>query len=72
MGLLEGNKMSSSKGNVILLKDAIGDYTADVVRLFLMASAEPWQDCLKKIAFTRAIGSKDGCNRLGDFFGWSR
>jgi leucyl-tRNA synthetase len=44
MGLLEGNKMSSSKGNVILLKDAIDDYTADVVRLFLMASAEPWQD----------------------------
>lgn len=44
MGLLEGNKMSSSKGNVILLKDAISDYTADVVRLFLMASAEPWQD----------------------------
>ena len=44
MGLLEGNKMYSSKGNVILLKDAIRDYTADVVRLFLMASAEPWQD----------------------------
>ena len=44
MGLLEGNKMSSSKGNVILLRDAIRDYTADVVRLFLMASAEPWQD----------------------------
>ena len=44
MGLLEGNKMSSSKGNVNLLKDAIRDYTADGVRLFLMASAEPWQD----------------------------
>ena len=44
MGLLEGNKMSSSKGNVILLKDAIDEYSADVVRLFLMASAEPWQD----------------------------
>ena len=44
MGLLEGNKMSSSKGNVVLLKDAIRDYSADVVRLFLMASAEPWQD----------------------------
>lgn len=44
MGLLEGNKMSSSKGNVILLKDAIEEYSADVVRLFLMASAEPWQD----------------------------
>jgi leucyl-tRNA synthetase len=44
MGLLEGNKMSSSKGNVILLSDAIKEYSADVVRLFLMSSAEPWQD----------------------------
>jgi leucyl-tRNA synthetase len=44
MGLLEGNKMSSSKGNVILLNDAIDQYSADVVRLFLMSSAEPWQD----------------------------
>lgn len=44
MGLMEGNKMSSSKGNVILLQDAIKKYGADVVRLFLMSSAEPWQD----------------------------
>ncbi|MFQ5815540.1 MAG: leucine--tRNA ligase [Candidatus Hydrothermarchaeaceae archaeon] len=44
MGLLEGNKMSSSKGNVVLLGDAIEKYGADVVRLFLMGSAEPWQD----------------------------
>ncbi len=44
MGLFEGNKMSSSKGNVILLSDAIEEYGADVVRLFLMSSAEPWQD----------------------------
>ncbi len=44
MGLLEGNKMSSSKGNVILLNDAIDEFSADVVRLFLMSSAEPWQD----------------------------
>ena len=44
MGRLEGNKMSSSKGNVILLNEAIETYGADVVRLFLMASAEPWQD----------------------------
>ncbi|MCG2827859.1 leucine--tRNA ligase [Methanothermobacter sp. K4] len=44
MGLLEGNKMSSSKGNVILLRDAIERHGADVVRLFLMSSAEPWQD----------------------------
>lgn len=44
MGLLEGNKMSSSKGNVVLLGDAISKYGADTVRLFLLSSAEPWQD----------------------------
>jgi leucyl-tRNA synthetase len=44
MGLLEGHKMSSSKGNVILLSDAISNHGADVVRLFLMSAAEPWQD----------------------------
>ena len=44
MGLLEGQKMSSSKGNVILLSEAIDRYGADTVRLFLMSSAEPWQD----------------------------
>ncbi|MGC9517308.1 MAG: leucine--tRNA ligase [Methanomicrobiales archaeon] len=44
MGLLEGHKMSSSKGNVVLLSDAVNDHGADVVRLFLMSSAEPWQD----------------------------
>lgn len=44
MGLLEGHKMSSSKGNVVLLSDAITNHGADVVRLFLMSAAEPWQD----------------------------
>jgi leucyl-tRNA synthetase len=44
MGLLEGQKMSSSKGNVVLLKEAIDKFGADVVRLFLMSNAEPWQD----------------------------
>ena len=44
IGLLEGEKMSSSKGNVILLSDAIEQFGADTVRLFLMGSAEPWQD----------------------------
>lgn len=44
MGLLEGHKMSSSKGNIVLLEDAIETHGADVVRLFLMSSAEPWQD----------------------------
>jgi leucyl-tRNA synthetase len=44
MGLMEGHKMSSSKGNIVLLEDAIKIHGADVVRLFLMSSAEPWQD----------------------------
>lgn len=44
MGLMEGQKMSSSKGNIVLLEDAIKIHGADVVRLFLMSSAEPWQD----------------------------
>jgi len=44
MGLLEGEKMSSSKGNVILAKEAVERHGADVVRLYLMGLAEPWQD----------------------------
>jgi leucyl-tRNA synthetase len=44
MGLLNGAKMSSSKGNVFLLEDAINEFGADTVRMFLMGSAEPWQD----------------------------
>ncbi|HZK30859.1 MAG TPA: leucine--tRNA ligase [Methanoregula sp.] len=44
MGLLNGAKMSSSKGNVFLLEDAVSDFGADTVRMFLMGSAEPWQD----------------------------
>jgi len=44
MGLLDGAKMSSSKGNVILLEDALEEFGADTVRMFLVGSAEPWQD----------------------------
>ncbi|MHC1626450.1 MAG: leucine--tRNA ligase [Methanoculleaceae archaeon] len=44
MGLLNGAKMSSSKGNVCLLEDAINEFGADTVRMFLVGSAEPWQD----------------------------
>jgi len=44
MGLLNGAKMSSSKGNVFLLEDAINEFGADTVRMFLVGSAEPWQD----------------------------
>jgi len=44
MGTLEGQKMSSSKGHVVLPDDAISNYGADTVRFFLFASVEPWQD----------------------------
>jgi leucyl-tRNA synthetase len=44
MGLLEGRKMSSSKGHVVLPGEAIDEYGADTVRFFLLNSAEPWQD----------------------------
>jgi leucyl-tRNA synthetase len=44
MGLLNGAKMSSSKRNVFLLEDAVQEFGADTVRMFLMGSAEPWQD----------------------------
>ena len=44
MGLLEGEKMSSSKGHVVLPGKAIEKYGADTVRFFLLNSAEPWQD----------------------------
>jgi leucyl-tRNA synthetase len=44
MGLLNGAKMSSSKGNVFLLEDAVNEFGADTVRMFLVGSAEPWQD----------------------------
>ncbi|MEF8978092.1 MAG: leucine--tRNA ligase [Haloarculaceae archaeon] len=44
LGLLEGEKMSSSKGHVVLPGEAIERYGADTVRFFLLNSAEPWQD----------------------------
>lgn len=43
MGNVEGKKMSSSKGNVILPETAIKQYGADTTRLFLFSSVEPWQ-----------------------------
>jgi len=44
MGLLEGEKMSSSKGHVVLVEEAVNKYGSDTVRFFLLSSAEPWQD----------------------------
>lgn len=44
MGLLDGEGMSSSRGNVVLPGNAISEYGADAVRLFLLNSSEPWRD----------------------------
>lgn len=44
MGLLEGQKMSSSKGHVVLPGEAIEKFGADTVRFFLLNASEPWQD----------------------------
>ncbi len=44
LGTLEGTKMSSSKGHVVLPDEALQEYGADTVRFFLFASSEPWQD----------------------------
>ena len=44
MGLLEGEKMSSSKGHVVLPGEAVSEYGADTVRFFLLNAAEPWED----------------------------
>lgn len=44
MLVLEGKKMSSSKGNVILINDLCERIGADYVRFFLMNSVEPWEE----------------------------
>ena len=82
MGLLNGAKMSSSKGNVFLLEDAVNDFGADTVRMFLMGSAEPWQDfdwrnelvisTKKQIErfFNTIIESKDAAGEPHDIDHW--
>jgi len=44
MAMLEGKKMSSSKGHVVLPGNAIEEHGADTVRFFMFSSCEPWQD----------------------------
>ncbi|MDH5443674.1 MAG: leucine--tRNA ligase, partial [Hadesarchaea archaeon] len=44
IAVLEGEKMSSSKGNIIAINEAVREYGADTVRLYLMSVTEPWQD----------------------------
>ena len=42
--LMEGKKMSKSLGNIIPLRSAIKDHTADAIRLAILSSAELLQD----------------------------
>ena len=44
IAVLEGQKMSSSKGNIVAINEAVKKYGADAVRLYLMSTVEPWQD----------------------------
>ncbi len=44
MAILEGQKMSSSKGNIIAINEAVRRYGADTVRMYLLSVSEPWQD----------------------------
>ncbi|MEM3452353.1 MAG: leucine--tRNA ligase [Candidatus Hadarchaeum sp.] len=44
IAVLEGQKMSSSKGNIVAINEAVAKYGADTVRLYLMSTVEPWQD----------------------------
>ena len=44
IAVLEGQKMSSSKGNIVAINEAVQKYGADAVRLYLMSTVEPWQD----------------------------
>lgn len=44
MLVIEGQKMASSKGNVVLIDDLADKIGADMVRFFLMSFNEPWQE----------------------------
>ncbi len=44
IAVLEGQKMSSSRGNIVAINEAVRKYGADAVRLYLMSTVEPWQD----------------------------
>ena len=62
MMMLEGAKMSKSKGNIITLRNAIDSYGADVVRATLISSAEGMDD-----ADWRAKSAEDLRSKLGEF-----
>ena len=60
---LEGEKMSKSKGPLLTLKRSVGDYGADVVRLYILSTAEHTQD-----ADWRSEGVKSTQKQLERFY----
>lgn len=64
MALLEGSKMSSSKGNIIPINEATEKYGADAVRLYLTSGVEPWQDFDWQVQEAKAM-----VRHLNQFYG---
>src|SRR6266487_4857481 len=56
--LMEGKKMSKSLGNIIPLRDAIREHTADAIRLAMLISAELLQDAVFSFDTVKGIRSK--------------
>lgn len=65
MALLEGSKMSSSKGNIIPINEATEKYGADAVRLYLTSGVEPWQDFNWQVPEAKAMVKH--LNRFHDY-----
>jgi leucyl-tRNA synthetase len=56
--LMEGKKMSKSLGNIIPLRAAIKEYSADIIRLAMLSSAELLQDADFSFDAIKGIRSK--------------
>lgn len=56
--LMEGKKMSKSLGNIIPLRDAIKEHSADAIRLAMLISAELLQDAVFSFDTVKGIRSK--------------
>jgi len=56
--LMEGKKMSKSLGNIIALRAAIKEYSADAIRLAMLSSAELLQDADFSFDAIKGIRSK--------------
>lgn len=67
MALLEGKKMSSSKGNIIPINEATEKYCADAVRLYLCSGVEPWQDFDWQVQEAKAMS-----RHLGRFYDYAQ